>query len=141
MTVSPTCLFHVHAGFETHHSLARFFPQGCVLGIILVLFTHCSDCRKYFVYKSAMASKLIHTAREHLSFFFDFCPAKHNFFFLFTCVYNSRFTVTTAVRAARDAVTLSVHQRTVLCPQQAQAAIWAQGVAQHPLGCVRPAYK
>lgn len=56
-------------------------------------------------------------------------------------VYSRRFTVNTAVQAACVAVTLSVHQRTVLCPQQAQAAIWAQGVAQHPLGCVRPAYK
>lgn len=80
-----------------------------------------------------------HPERTSINFLQFFL--RKTLFFLFTCVYSRLFTVNTTVPAARVAVALSVHQRTVLCPQQAQAAIWAQGVAQHPLGCVRPAYK
>lgn len=56
------------------------------------------------------------------------------------CVYSKQVTVNIDIQAASVAVALAVHQRTVLCPHSAQAAIWAQGVAQHPLS-VRPAHQ
>lgn len=57
------------------------------------------------------------------------------------CMYSTQLTVNIDIQTACVAVTLAMHQRTVLCPHEAQAAIWSQGVAQHPLGCVRPAHQ
>lgn len=56
---------------------------------------------------TALASSLTHTMREFTQL---------NTVCFCLCVHSRQFTVNTAMQGAHAAVTLAVHQRTVLCP-------------------------